>query len=167
MSAHQQNPPTSKLSPRLRPINPGPGSEHKSGHFQLPSSIRSFIAREQLLFVHAKGNPAAVEDRVEQLRQHDQEDKARVEAAANANRVAESDAANPSLEAQDADKLNKCNFDSDGEEISGWPGRGSWSSDRKAQGQKAKAVEQRAEAAAEEAIDNAADGDSLGWPGQR
>jgi hypothetical protein len=163
MSAHQQNPPTSKLSPRLRPINPGPGSEHKSGHFQLPSSIRSFIAREQRLFVNAKGNPAAVEDRVDKLRQHDEEEKARVEAAANVNRVAESDAANPSLEAENADKLNKCNFDSDGEEISEWPGRGSWST---GQEQRAKAVEQRAEAAAEEAIDNAADGDSLGWPSQ-
>ena len=121
-------------------------------------------ARERHLFGNAEINPAAPEEKVEQLQQHDQEDKVRAKAIANTNIVAESDAANPSMEAEKANNLNKNNIDN--EEVSGWPGLGPWATDKQAEAQIPKTVERRAEAAVEQAIDNAADDDSLGWPGQ-
>ena len=164
MSAHQATPLTSSPSPPLRQTNAGAGSEHISGFFRHFLPIDALIARERHLFGNAEIDPAAPEDKVEQLQQHDPEDKARAKAIANANIVAESDPANPSIEATKANNLNKNNIDN--EEVSGWPGVGTWATDKQAEAQIPKSFERRAEAALEEAIDNAADDDSLGWRSQ-
>ena len=164
MSAHQATPLTSNLPLPLPQTKTGPGGEHTSGFFWRLSSIRALIARERHLFGDAQIGPAAPEDKVEQLQQHDQEDKARAKAIANATVVAESDAANPSMEAEKANNLNKNNFDTT--EISRWPGLGTWANDKQDKAQIPKNVELKAEAAFEEAIDNATGDDSLGWPSQ-
>ena len=67
------------------------------------ATIRSFIAREQLLFGNARVNRIAVEQRVGELRQHDEDDATRLAArdAHHGQRTDSSnvDTTNPSVDA--------------------------------------------------------------------
>ena len=163
MSAHQATILTSNHSPTIHQANAGSGGEHTPGFFGRLSSF-SVFARERHSIGDAKINPAAPGDKVEQLQNSDQGDKAIAKAIANTNIVVDSDTASPSMEAEKASILNKNNIDNDG--VSGYPSLQTWATDKQTEVRTPKTIERTAEAALEEAIDNAADNDSLGWPGQ-
>jgi hypothetical protein len=159
MSMHRPASLTANPPPPFRPNTPDPLADRASPLHRRLSTIRSFIAREQMLFGGARVNRAAAEERVEALRQRDQEDAERVARAATRNESASSDsgfdATNPSIEAVEMAVFNENGFD-------GWhgpverTGRKSEHGDSKTQSQKGQLYE-NLEAAAEAAIDNAAE----------
>ena len=109
---------TTTVPAPFRPNSPDQSAHQGSQLHQRLSSIRSFIAREQLLFGDAKVNRGAVEERVEQLRQHDEDDKKRVDARneqcgkLEANKSP--DATSPSTKAAKAAALNENGFNRKG-----------------------------------------------------
>jgi len=116
---------------------------------------------QEKLFGKNKPGKAAISDQLEHLREHDREQRARVEE----QMIWESDAkdsTSPALEAQRRESY-------------GWPGLGTYpeppTDPAKVQrrssstAKRAAELEPRVEAATFEAIDNAAESEAYGWPG--
>src|ERR1700761_1195895 len=105
MAIHQPVSLTAHPSPPFRPNSPTACDSTGSRLQGRLSTIRSWIAREQISFSNAKVNHKAVEERVERLRRHDEEDMKQTvtgEATGSTGSVLEdggSDTSNPSTEA--------------------------------------------------------------------
>jgi len=146
---------------------------------QVVESIRHVLSEEQeKLFGKNKPGKAAISDQLEHLREHDREQRARVEE----QMIWESDAndsTSPALEARKSVGLNENGMGADSlkerRESYGWPGLGTYpepptdpakvqrrSSNTAKRGAE---LEPRVEAATFEAIDNAAESEAYGWPG--
>lgn len=146
---------------------------------QVVDSIRHALAEEQeKIFGAPKPTKASIDAHLEHLRRLDRDERARVEREEMWERDAK-ESTSPALEARKSFDLNENGMgpDSIKEQASwGWPGLGSYpepaanpakvrhSSNGNAV-ERAADLEPRVEAAAFEAIDNAAESEAYGWPG--
>jgi len=149
---------------------------------QMVGSIRHALREEQeKLFGNSKPTEAAISDRLGNLREHDREQRARVEEEMLWESTAK-DSTSPAVEASKSVDLNANGMGADSVKERrgswGWPGLGTYeeplhepakarrgSSSKGKTAERAAELEPRVEAAAFEAIDNAAESEAYGWPG--
>lgn len=187
------NAPTS--SPSLSRRSTGLSSEghrerrdSKLGH--LVDSIRTALTQEQTKLFgdpkahHHRKYQSSVAERLEKLREQDQTQRQRVEEEiASDGEVEES--VSPAVQARERSDFNENNMGAHSSHEAavrrdswGWPGLGTYGADDakepsttrrrnsfKLTREKMDRMEPRAEAATYEAIDNAAESESYGWPG--
>jgi len=158
--------------------NPSSPQSHESRLKRVINTIRAALDREQQALFHGdettrhERRKSWINEHLNKLRVHDEQDRQRVTEELKKEGGEESDAKvgySPAQQAQKLEQLNENGMES--HQAWGWPGLGSYGDSQqpepqaKTTRQKSAQLEPRAEAAAFEAIDNAAEGESFGWPG--
>ncbi|EXJ82079.1 hypothetical protein A1O1_08148 [Capronia coronata CBS 617.96] len=181
-------PSSPSLSRRSTGNNPEAHRERrdsKLGH--MVDTIRTALSQEQAKLFgdknaqHHRKYQSTVEERLEKLRQQDETQRERVEEEIRSDSEAD-ESVSPAVEARARSDLDENNMGLTSHERArsdswGWPGLGTYAagsedatntkrkSSFKNTRDKMHDIEPKLEAATYEAIDNAAESDSFGWPG--